>query len=105
MTGHRVLASIELITTERGGLSNSLPAGTRSALVRFRGEDNDPISFGAVITPTDRSDLTPGARLPNVELIFWADSARLHATSGETFDLWYGRVIGHGVVTGPAVDE
>lgn len=30
---------------------------------------------------------------------FWADNADLYLTVGQPFDLWYGRVVGSGVLT------
>ena len=39
----------------------------------------------------------------DAEVLFWADEARIHATAGARFELWYGRPVGQGTVTALAV--
>jgi hypothetical protein len=56
-----------------------------------------------VVTPRDAAELVPGDDV-DAEVLFWADEARIHATVGAPFDLWYGRLVGHGTVTGVADD-
>ena len=106
MTGHRVIAALDLKAAEDGGLEAPLPAGTRSLLVRFPDGDGQPaaVTLGAVITPRAATELAPGEKL-DAEVLFWADEARIHATVGASFDLWYGRVVGHGTVISEAGDD
>lgn len=75
--GHDAEARIELLSTSSGGLQGPLPSGTRSLILQFE---------------------SPGARDVPVHLWFWHDLARIYATPGITFDIWYGRVVGAGVV-------
>jgi hypothetical protein len=106
MTGYRVLATLTLKPAADHGLETPLPAGTRSLLLRFpppNGDHAGPVTLGAVLTPRTASDLTPGSQV-DVEALFWTDEARIHATVGASFDLWYGRDVGHGTVTGVADD-
>jgi hypothetical protein len=101
MTGYRVHATLTLKPTADGGLAAPLPAGTRSLLLRFPAlEDgqSDTVTLGAILTPQDGSRLAAGEKL-DAELVFWADEARIFATPGASFDLWYGRLVGSGIVT------
>jgi hypothetical protein len=43
--------------------------------------------------------LKPPGKDTDAEVLFWADEARIHATVGTPFELWYGRPVGHGTVT------
>jgi hypothetical protein len=99
MTGHRVIAALDLKPAEDGGLSAPLPAGTRSLLLRFPegDEQSAAVTLGAVITPRAATELAPGEKV-DAQVLFWADEARIHATVGASFDLWYGRVVGCGTV-------
>lgn len=102
MNGHRVLATVSLTSTQEDGLSKPLPAGTRSLLLRFPAIDDEqpePIMLGAVLTPRTGTELVPG-KDTDVDVRFWSDEARIHATVGASFDLWYGRPVGRGIVTG-----
>jgi hypothetical protein len=106
MTGYRVQAMLTLAPTEEGGLTLPLPAGTRSLLLRFPavGEANpELVTLGAVLTPQNGTELAPGA-VTETDVLFWSDDARIHATAGASFDLWYGRPVGHGTVTSVADD-
>lgn len=106
MTGYRVLATLHLKPTDDGGLAAPLPAGTRSLLLRFpaSGEEHaGPVTLGAVLTPRNADKLAPGHDV-DADVLFWMDEARLHATVGAAFDLWYGRSVGSGTVTGVADD-
>lgn len=99
MPGHCVQARITLLDTGSGGLTQPLPDGTRSMLVVFDAEHSPQrVELGAMII-TDTTDLVPGASDIDCRLKFWDDEARIHATPGVHFDLWYGWVVGHGVVT------
>jgi hypothetical protein len=37
-------------------------------------------------------------------VLFWAEEARIYATAGASFEIWYGRLVGSGTVT-DLVDE
>ena len=106
MTGYRVIAALDLKAAEDGGLAAPLPAGTRALLVRFPDGDGEPaaVTLGAVVTPRAATELAPGEKL-DAQVLFWADEARIHATVGASFDLWYGRVVGHGTVISEAGDD
>lgn len=85
-----------------------MPAGTRSLLLRFppAERNGEPVSFGVVLTPLNGSTLA-AAHDGYVEALFWAETARVYATAGASFDVLYaGRVVGVGTVTdifeGPA---
>ena len=104
MPGYRVLARLELAPADNGGLVQPLPAGTRSLLLRFpaAGDDSsEPVTLGAVVTPRGAAELVPG-QVTDADVLFWADEARVHATPGTSFELWYGRPVGRGAVTGVA---
>lgn len=106
MTGYRVHAALHLLSIGDGGLAAAMPSGTRSLLVRFpaAGPDNEPVMFGAVWAPIDGGTLAAGADV-EVEVLFWADEARIHATAGASLEVWYaGRVVGAGTIT-DVVDE
>jgi len=96
----RASAELVLSPTNEGGLSGALPSGTRSLLLKFSGFDENPdqICVGAVISTLSAQDLEPGTCKIDVELIFWSDEARIHATPGTRFAIWYGRIVGEGVI-------
>lgn len=98
MAGHRVLISTQLLDTAKGGLKNSIEAGSRSVAYLFEplDEGEEPMGFGAVVEDVLAGGL-PGGELSAV-VRFWADLAKVYATAGAKFDLWLGRVVGHGVV-------
>jgi hypothetical protein len=106
MTGYRVIAALDLKPAEDGGLAAPLPAGTRSLLLRFPDGDaqSAEVTLGAVITPRAAAQLAPGEKL-DAQVLFWADEARIHATVGASFDLWYGRVVGNGTVISEASED
>jgi hypothetical protein len=103
--GHRVRAELVLAATDDGGLRAALPSGTRSLVLRFASLEHSDglLSLGAVITVSDGEALVPSTAC-EVELQFWADEARIYATPGVPFDLWYGRAVGKGVVLSPVED-
>jgi hypothetical protein len=104
MTVYRVQARLELTPAENGGLIQPLPAGTRSLLLRFPAAGDgspEPVALGAVLTSRAATELTPG-EVTDADVLFWADEARIHATVGSSFELWYGRPVGRGTVTGVA---
>jgi hypothetical protein len=101
VTAYRVRATLSLTPTSEGGLAQPLPAGTRSLLLRFPADDDGrpgEVTLGAVLTPRNAAELTPGSDT-DADVLFWADEARIHATAGAPFELWYGRPVGHGTVT------
>jgi hypothetical protein len=69
-------------------------------VLRFAGLDagSNSISVGAMVTTATGDALEPGADQVDARVHFWADEARLHATPGARFELWYGRIVGKGVV-------
>jgi hypothetical protein len=94
-----VEARINMLATASGGLREPLPTGTRSLLAGFPAlEGPGDVQIGAVIEVSDGGLLTPGTKDVRVRLRFWADDAAIYATPGATFTLWYGRVVGAGVV-------
>lgn len=105
-SGRRVRALLDMFESGGGGLTSSLPSGTRSLLLMFAGlEDPEQrMSVGAVITTSDGQAVQPGHSNVEVELQFWADEARVYATPGVAFELWYGRRVGTGVV-GSVIDD
>jgi hypothetical protein len=104
--GHRARAELNLALPDEGGLSTALPSGTRSLLLRFAGfEGNqDSLPIGAVITTTKGEALEPGDRKVEADLHFWADEARIHATPGAHFELWYRRAVGTGMILNVVAD-
>lgn len=101
MTAYRVRARLSLKPASEGGLAQPLPAGTRSLLLRFPADDDGrpgEITLGAMLTPRNAAELIPGS-VTDADVLFWADEARIHATAGAPFELWYGRPVGHGTVT------
>lgn len=55
-------------------------------------EDGD--MFGAIIESLD--ECSDGQL--RVQLLFWNDLARIYATPGSEFEVWYARTVGRGVV-------
>lgn len=96
--GHRVLVSAELSPTCEGGLKSTIVAGHRSVVYLFDrlGEDEERVGFGAVVEEVLEGG-DPGGPFRAV-VRFWADLAEVYATPGTEFDLWLGRVVGHGCV-------
>ncbi len=95
MPGHRVLAEIELLPSEAGGLKTAVQEGSRSLILRFDGDTGESANFGAVIERIE-GVAEPGSKA-TVELLI--DTAAVYATEGARFTLWYGRDVGHGHVT------
>jgi hypothetical protein len=96
-----VEARVGLLAAESGGLRSPLPTGTRSLLLVFPSLEysGGEVKIGAVIDVIDGSALVPGTDGVAVTIRFWADQAAVWATPGAAFTLWYGRVVGKGVVT------
>ena len=95
-----VEARLSLLPAESGGLQTPLSTGTRSLLLSFpslEGHDKQ-VQIGAVIYLMDVEALEPGMLEALVRLHFWDDEAAIYATPGATFKIWYGRVVGEGVV-------
>lgn len=107
MTGYSVRARLMLAPAEDGGLKHPHPAGTRSLLLRFPPVDEDnpePVTFGAALIPRGAVELASG-QVTEVDVLFWADEARIYATPGVSFELWYGRRVGHGTVIAHIADR
>ena len=100
---YQVLARVDLLGTVKGGLKGSMPAGTPSILVEvdsdIEGDENKRVTLGTMITPTDGSNVYPGATGIECRMVFWADVARIYVPPGTHFDLRYsGRQVGEGTV-------
>jgi hypothetical protein len=95
-----VEARVSLLSVDLGGLQVPLPSATRSLLLNFSSlsEQDGTVQIGAVIDRLDGRALEPGAVDVPVRLRFWAGEAAVYATPGTTFQLWYGGVVGDGVV-------
>jgi hypothetical protein len=96
--GHRALVRVDLVPTCEGGLKSAIGPGHRSVAYLFEplGEEEDPMGFGAVVEEVLEGG-APGQGLLAV-VRFWADLAEVYATPGTEFDVWLGRVVGHGRV-------
>jgi len=96
--GHRALVRAELAPTCGGGLKSAIVPGHRSVVYLFDrlGEDEEPMGFGAVVEEVLEGG-SPGEVFLGV-VRFWADLADVYATPGTEFDVWLGRVVGHGRV-------
>jgi hypothetical protein len=92
---------VSLLAAELGGLRAPVPSGTRSLVLVFSSLEapDEEVKFGAVIDVTDGPALVPGADQVPVIIRFWADEAAVYATPGAAFTLWYGGLVGQGVVT------
>lgn len=98
MAGHRVLISAQLVDTGEGGVKNAIVGGSRSVAYLFEPLDDgeQPNGFGGVVEEVIEGG-APGGDLTAI-VRFWAELAEVYATPGTQFDLWLGRVVGHGVV-------
>lgn len=96
-----VEASVGLLASASGGLSGPMQTGTRSLMLVFPSvhHPGGEVKIGAVIDVLDGPALIPGADEVRVVIRFWADEAEVYAVPGASFRLWYGRVVGAGVVT------
>lgn len=94
-------ARLGLFPAESGGLRTPMPTGTRSLLLAFRSLERpaEEVKIGAVIDVIGGPALIPGADEVTAIIRFWGDEAAVYATPGTAFTLWYGRVVGNGVVT------
>lgn len=82
-------------------LTNPLPSGTRSLLLQFEALDGSDgeVTLGTIVTVGAAGEqMMPGRSYADAGLTLWADVARLYATVGSSFQVWYGRVVGHGTV-------
>lgn len=96
-------ATVELLSSNAGGLKTPVPSGTRSLLISFRDSEEEE-TFGAVIEALDGRDLTPGSTIL-VRLAFWSDTARIYGSRGATFGILYGREVGWGEIIDPVSDD
>lgn len=95
--GHCILANLSLNPTAEGGYRAPLPSGTPSLIFEFN-DQNGKTQLGARIQTPAADAFRPGEEVLEARVEFWADEARIYATEGQSFELWYGRHIGHGVV-------
>jgi hypothetical protein len=79
--------------SEVGGAYRLPGAGSKSLLYVFDGKQ-----IGARAASADGDDLVPGSQHEEVLLTFWADEARILVTQGAAFEVWYGGIVGEGVV-------
>ena len=96
MSGHRVLAELELFPTDKGGLKSEVQENNRSLLFVFPPLEEAPLQHGAVIEQLF-GEARPGARV-TAQVQFFDDSAAIVALPGAPFELWCGRTVGRGVV-------
>jgi hypothetical protein len=68
-------------------------AGSRSLVYVFDGRE-----IGALAVTADGRDLVPGSEHEGARLTFWVDKARILVSEGSSFAVWYGKVVGHGLV-------
>ena len=96
-----MIASLDLLATDRGGLRSTVREGSRSLLFEFSRPDDDEdaeVRFGAVIDRIRAGSGEPGLEM-EVELWFWIELASIYAAPGAEFGLWYaGRSVGRGHV-------
>jgi hypothetical protein len=99
-SSHHVRAALEFASADDGGLRAPLSRTTRSLMLAFPAAASgpDPILVGAVLTNCAGQEFEPGSSDVEVDAWFWVDVARLYATPGATFTLWYGRPVGRGIV-------
>ena len=93
---HRVIALLKLKTAEEGGLTSPLLSGTRSLILQFPSPEG-AVSLGAALLPSHSSEIKPGSEI-ETEVVFWVEEARIHAVSGASFQIWYSRVVGSGLI-------
>ena len=92
---------MSLLATGAGGLRSPLPNGTRSLIIVFSSPEK-PIQAGAAINVLEDDELTPGMEDFPVQMSFWAKESSVFAQPGAKFDIWYGRIVGEGRITGIA---
>jgi translation elongation factor EF-Tu-like GTPase len=96
MTRKVIRATLDLLTSDRGGREGPILPGYRS-LARFEGVDRD---FGFELD-LDSKDLAPGDTGTG-RLSFWAGDELPELHNGQRFELREGaRVVGHGTVVEP----
>lgn len=94
--GHRVIAEVDLLPTDQGGLKSPLVEGNRSLILIFDGGPEGEVQLGAVFEQV-QGDGSPGST-STMQVWFWNDIASVHATPGAEFRLAYGRDVGKGLV-------
>ncbi len=97
VAGHRADALVRLEESDRARLlAGVFRPGSRSVMFRFpeAAEHEDGDMFGAILEELDEQ---PDGLL-RVHLLFWNDRARIYATPGAEFEVWYARTVGDGVV-------
>lgn len=68
-------------------------SGSPSLLYVFDGQQ-----IGALARTADGRDLVPGSEHQGALLTFWADEVRILVAEGSPFSIWYGGIVGDGVV-------
>lgn len=94
--GHRADVLVWLNEPDRARLlGGGFREGSRSVF-RFpeAGEHEDGDMFGVIIEELVEQ---PDGQL-RAHLLFWSDLARIYVTPGATFEVWYARTVGEGVV-------
>jgi hypothetical protein len=90
----KLTAIVDLRLNSDGGHAYRLPgAGSRSLLYVFDGKQ-----IGAHAATADGKDLVPGSQHKHVLLAFWTNYARILVSESATFEIWYGDIVGDGVV-------
>lgn len=96
MPGHRVVADVDLRTTEAGGLTAPVEEGNRSLILNVD-EGGERVQLGAIFERIEGSG-EPGSSF-RTELLFWNEVAAVHVSPGTKFTLSYGgRDVGRGQV-------
>ena len=96
-------AEIDLAPSDSGGLQDAHPSPTTSMVLGFGAAYMsrslaDDSWFGAEIRTEDGEPLRPGTR-QEVTVRMWAvDEALARVAHNARFQLWYGRIVGQGVV-------
>jgi hypothetical protein len=97
--GVRANGLVSLESREIDDTWRALASGSRSLIYKFSaGSDGSSISFGAMISTEDQSPLKWGDTGRKVRLNFWDDEARLYVYAGAEFLIWYGQIIGNGII-------
>lgn len=103
MATYKVSAHLTFASSNMGGLQAAMINPTPSLILLFATLDEEPGAseaeqqLGAVID-VGHPEIQPGS-IGQATLSFWSDLARIYATPGTRFRLWYaGRIVGDGYV-------
>ena len=98
MCALQAVALITLLPTAQGGLIEPMPLPSQSSLLRFT-EMSSPQTIGVSIGKSGHgSALLPDTIDLTVQLRFWTSDARIIVALNSAFEIWYGRLIGNGIV-------